>query len=486
MDLLFVFYLLILLAGLTYSVLRLYQLRTAGNLSLAAIQTAVVTFLIFSYDGGVYREPFIVLISFAAGFFLPAAMLYLDVRRMRAKIKDRFGMGLLRFLYQNDRNEFVRDLDKSRYVDQIIKPRVDSAPVDEIMGEIRVERADTSKNILKQLESAAFKYDEGDFDGSYAAYQIIEKVFNRSPTLFLNIGNIFYDKGEFDAAARNYKRGTECAGHKDFEHDDMSGKLGALFYNLGNAYFVLKKYGKALDAYKNSVDAAPMNDDALFNLSFCHAMDFEDTGDTEKALGAFKKLADEMPDNQHAWLHYGKCLLKMKDLPQAIECFQRVVEEDIMFCEAWYRLAIAYDESGMVADAVKAYYTSIQIKPDFIDSYNNLGVLLSTIGRRGEALRVLKSGLRIKPGDAELIYNIGMTLYESDKPGEALSEFLLCARLRPDDGGVLYMISLIYMKLGKPQESAQYLKKAVHKDPEISARASKEGVLQGISIVSSD
>ena len=478
MNLLFLLLAIILLAGLCYSIYRLFQLRTAANLAFAAGQAAITAFFVYSYEGGIYREPFVVLSSFAIGVSVPLVFIYIDLAVLRKKIRDRFGMSLSRFLYKNDRDEFLKVTEKAKYVDNILRQRADSFPVADIMGEIRVERADTSRNIQKQLEAAAKKYGEDDYAGAYAAYQIIEKVFNRSPSLYFNIGNIDYDRGDFDAAARSYRRGAECAGHKDFEHDDMSEKLGIIYYNLGNAYFLHKKYARAIEAYKIAAETFPENTDALYNMSFCHAMDFEETGDTEKAVEAFKQLVEDMPENLHAWFHYGKCLLKMKHTQQAIECLQKVVGDDIMFYEAWYRLAIAYDEGGMVADAVKAYYTSIQIKPDFIDAYNNLGVLLSTVGRHGEALKVLKSALRIKPGDNELIYNIGITQYESGKYDEALSEFLACERLRPDDGDVLYMISVIYMVAGKPQDSMLYLEKAVQREPSVSARAAKEGVFR--------
>lgn len=478
MDLLFLFFLAVMLAGLCYTIYRLYQLRAAAVLAAAAVQFAVCGFLAFSYRGGAYREPFVVLAAALAGLAPPAFFIFKDLKTLRKKLKERFGLSVSNFLYQNDRNEQLKVIEKEKYVDQILRPRTDSFSVGEIMGEIRVERADTSKNIQKQLEIAAKKYDESDYEGAYASYQIIEKVFNRSPSLYFNIGNIEYDRGEFDAAARSFRRGAECAGLKEFEHDDMAEKYGAIQYNLGNVYFNQKKYARAIEAYKNSAEAWPPNTDALYNLSFCHAMDFEDTGDTEKAVDAFGKLAENMPDNLHAWFHYGKCLLKMKKTAQAIECFQKVVSDDIMFYEAWYRLAIAYDAGGKVTEAVKAYYTSIQIKPDFIDAYNNLGVLLSTAGRHGEALKVLKSGLRIKPGDTELIYNIGMTQYELEKYEEALHEFLTCIKLKPDDETILYMISLLYMNMGKAQDSMAYLERAIKKDPAVGARASKERVFQ--------
>jgi len=478
LNLLFFFLLLVMLAALCYSVYRLFHLRTVANLTLAAAQVAVVAFLLFSYEGGVYNEPFVILIAFIIGVSAPLVFLYLDLTVLRSKLKGRFGLSISQFIYMDDRDEMQKVIEKERYIDRILRPRTDSFPIDDIINEIRVERADTSKNIQKQLEAAAKKYEEGDYAGAMAAYLIIEKVFNRSPSLYFNIGNIDYDGGNFESASKNFRRGAECAGHKEFEHDDMSEKLGSIYYNLGNAYFHQKKYARATEAYKIASGAYPSNPDALYNLSFCHAMDFEETGDMEKACEAFNSIIDDMPENLQAWFHYGKCLLKMKNTRQAIECFQKVVDEDIMFYEAWYRLAIAYDEDGMIADAVKAYYTSIQIKPDFIDAYNNLGVLLSTVGRHGEALRVLKSALRIKPGDTELIYNIGMIQYETGKYDEALGEFLTCERLRPDDEAVLLMISILYMNTGKPQESMGYLEKAVRKDPSIGARASKEGVFQ--------
>ena len=478
MDFIFIFLLFIILAGLCYSIYRLYQLRNVVNLAFTAVQAAVVAFLLLAYDGGVYREPFVVFSIFLLGVAAPAVFIYLDIKTLRVKVRDRFGMSLSKFLYRNDRNERLKIVDKEKYVDHILRPRAESFTVEAVMGEIRVERADTSKNIQKQLETAAKKYEDEDYEGAYAIYQIIEKFFNRSPSLYFNIGNIDYDRGKFDEAARSYRRGAECAGYKDFEDDDMSEKLGKIYFNLGNAYFMHKKYARAIEAYKVAAETYPANADALYNLSFCHAIDFEETGDTEKAVAAFRQLIEDMPDNLHAWFHYGKCLLNMKNTQQAIECLLRVVHEELFFYEAWYFLAIAYDEAGQVADAVKAYYSSIQIKPDFIDAYNNLGVLLSTVGRHGEALKVLKSALRIKPGDTELIYNMGITQYESGKYEDALNDFLTCEKLRPDDGEVLYITAVIYMKTGRPKESMLYLEKAVLKDPAYGARASKENVFQ--------
>ncbi|MDR3120483.1 MAG: tetratricopeptide repeat protein [Clostridiales bacterium] len=478
MDFLFLFLVFVLLVMLAYTLFRLYYQKTVACLVMAAGQFAVVAFLVFSYDGGLYLEPFVVLAAFLIGLAAPGVFLWTDLTTLRRKVRGRFGIPLRRFLYQNERDEVAKTVEKVKFVDAILRPRAENFPIEDILSEIRVERADTSKNVLKQLEAAGKKYGEGDYDGAYAAYETIERIFSRSPSLYFNMGNIDYIRGRFEAAARCYKRGAECAGNKEFSKDDLREKLGMIFYNLGNACFMSGKYARSIEAFKAAIEVYPANADAYFNLSFCHAMDFEETGDTEKAVEAFKKLVEDMPENLHAWYHFGKCLLKMGNYEQAGDCFLKVVGEDVMFHEGWYRLAISYDERGMVEEAARAYYTAIQIKPDFIDAYNNLGVLLSTIGRHGEALKVLRNALRLHPADTELIFNIGVVLYESGRFEDALGEFLSCDRLRPDDDTVLYMIAVNLMNLGRADESIDYLAHAIQKNPQIKSRAAQEHAFQ--------
>ncbi|MDR1440766.1 MAG: tetratricopeptide repeat protein, partial [Clostridiales bacterium] len=403
MDFLYAFLQLILLLLLAYTLCRLYYVRRAGGLVMAAVQFAVIAFMLFSYGDGLYAEPLVAALAVLLGVAAPCVFLAADFMRLRDKIKRRTALRLSQFLYQDDMDEIAKIVKKEKFIDGILRPRAGNFPIEDILKEIRVERADTSKNIYRQLESASKKYEEDNFDGAYDTYQLIEKIFNRSPSLYFNMGNLCYLRGDFDGAARCYRRAAECAGYRDFENDELGEKLGLIYYNLGNACFMAKKYAKSIEAYARAIDEYPANEDAYFNLSFCHAMDYEDTGNLDEASKAFRALVEDMPENLHAWFHFGKCLLKMGETDQAIDCFLKIVVEDTTFYEGWYRLAIAYDERGLPDDAIRAYYTAIQIKPDFIDAHNNLGVLLSTLGRHAEAIKVLGGARRIDPSDTEIV-----------------------------------------------------------------------------------
>jgi tetratricopeptide (TPR) repeat protein len=463
---------------LFYTLRRLYYVRRASGLVLAAIQFAVIAFMLFSYSDGLYAEPIVAALAILLGVAAPCVFLAMDFMRLRDKLMKRTSLRLSQFLYQDDMDEISKIVKKAKFIDGILRPRAGNFPIEDILKEIRAESADTSKNIYRQLEAASKKYEEDNFDGAYDSYRLIERIFSRSPSLYFNMGNLCYLTGDFDGAARNYARAAECAGHSDFEGEELGEKLGLIYYNLGNARFMAKKYAKSIEAYVRAIDEYPANEDAYFNLSFCHAMDYEDTGNLGEASKAFRRLVEDMPDNLHAWFHLGKCLLKMGETDQAIDCFLKTVADDTTFCEGWYRLAIAYDERGLQDEAIKAYYTAIQIKPDYIDAYNNLGVMLSTMGRHAEALKVLGNARRINPSDTEIIFNTGLTQYQSGKYDEALKEFLSADMLRPDDDAVLYMIASSLMNLNNVSEAMGYLARAIKKNPQIRARAAKEKVFQ--------
>ena len=474
-----------MLAMLAYSAYRLIHTRDARSLSLLMAQLAALTFLLFQAANGHQRDLLASLVTFAAGIAAPATSAALDARKLARKLKSRLSVSVGAFLYRDDRAEAVNIVRKEKFVDAILRPRANNFPISSIIDEISVERADTTRNIQKQLEAADKQFAESDLDAAFATYQAIERIFNRSPSLCYNMGNISYIKGDFEGAAQLYSRGAERISAMDFtQRDDADSmdaqeKLAQISFNLGNALFMCGKYGKALDAYKKSIEANPgggggSDGDAYFNLSFCHAMDFAATGDLPSAAEAFAKIIEDVPDNLHAWHQYGKCLMKMGDAARAAECFRKVVSDDAASHDGWYMLGIAYDMLGSTDDAIHAYMAAIEHKRDLAGAYNNLGVLLSTVGRQGEGLAMLREALRLKPGDTEVQFNIGLILHQSGRHDEALSEFLSADRLNPEDGSVLYMIAVVLADLDNRTESAAYLARAIQQNHTARLRAKSD------------
>ena len=67
------------------------------------------------------------------------------------------------------------------------------------------------------------------------------------------------------------------------------------YYNLGNAYCVLKFYDKAIDAFKKAIQLDSYNSPALYNLGNAYYM----AGDVEKAIMSYQlalKLNPSSPE----------------------------------------------------------------------------------------------------------------------------------------------------------------------------------------------
>ena len=475
-DFLFTFFILIVAGFLFYSAYRLYRTRVMYNLMLVAIQLMALFIAIVSAKDGLYYDAFIVCLIVLFGVLFPLCVMIFDYSRLTRIVKEKTQTTISHLLFKNQSKEYQirKEAQKQINVSQYLKPLAGDFSIDDIVDEIRVERSDTTRNILMQLEEAYKKRREADLVGAYSIYGIIEKIFNRSPSLYFNMGNIKHQCGDYEEAAKNYRRAIDCADNKEFADTFDLEKKGLMYFNLGNTYFMQKKYSKAIDAYKAAAEICPTNDDIFFNMSFCHAMDFQETGNLDKAIDAFQKIIEDMPGNLFALYNLGKCMFQMRSVNQAIECYQKVVDADPTFYECWYNLATAFDDMGNAAEAIRAYYTAIEIKPDFIPAYNDLGVQLSTVGRNGEALKVLRNASKIKPDDYELKYNIGVVLYESRKYEEALIELLPVVEHRPNDDILLYTIALVYLNLNRDIEALQYLAYAIKKNPEIKEQAKKD------------
>jgi len=73
----------------------------------------------------------------------------------------------------------------------------------------------------------------------------------------MHAGNQYYEQGEFDAAIREYEKILAA-----------DGTSAALHYNLGCAYFNLKKYGRAILHFEKARQLKPRDADIRHNLKF--------------------------------------------------------------------------------------------------------------------------------------------------------------------------------------------------------------------------
>ena len=72
--------------------------------------------------------------------------------------------------------------------------------------------------------------------------------------------------------------------------------------------------------------------------------------------------------------------------------------------------------------AISVYEKAIELNPEYYEAYNNLGTALKDQGKLDEAIDAYNKAISINPDYAEAYYNIGFTLQGQGKLEEAIKQ----------------------------------------------------------------
>ena len=172
---------------------------------------------------------------------------------------------------------------------------------------------------------------------------------------------------------------------------------------------------------------------------------------TPKPVALVQELGKERPLTFEVIQHFnsGVTFYHQKEMAKAIQAYQKVIEIDPNYIEAYNNLGIIYQEMGDLESALKTYRRAIEINPKYEKGLNNIGILLHLKGEDEKALEAFNKVLAINPNHIESHINLG-TLYkkkgQSEKGIESYQKALV---INPHHGETHYNLGLLYEQMGK-------------------------------------
>ncbi len=89
--------------------------------------------------------------------------------------------------------------------------------------------------------------------------------------------------------------------------------------------------------------------------------------------------------------------LSLEKWSNAILAFQKAVQTDVKYVEAYNNMGVAYSHLGDHNKAIKNYTKAIQIKKDYSNAYNNLASHYDDVGNYNDAIENYVSALEFNP-----------------------------------------------------------------------------------------
>jgi len=156
-------------------------------------------------------------------------------------------------------------------------------------------------------------------------------------------------------------------------------------------------------------------------------------GRVSLGLSSLRQAAEVEPQNALYRNAVGAVLLNLGRFPDAQVEFQKAVELDPTYADAYHNLGSAYAEQGKWEEAITAYKKAlaqtIYSTPE--TTYNNLGYAYWALDRRTEAEEAFRAALQLEPKLVPSHFWLGVLLQKEGRKDEARQHFQAARDLEP-------------------------------------------------------
>ena len=202
-----------------------------------------------------------------------------------------------------------------------------------------------------------------------------------------NLGNVYSEENEYDAAMKVFGESTVYRPNNS-----------AAYFGMAIIERRRKHFDKALHSYALALDYDPTMTDARLDLSTLLAS----RGNNKEALRQLAVVIRGQEKKALANVYAGQILLKQGDLPDAEKYARQAIEADDEFALAHLLLGVIYLQRNDKRTAMREYGRALELDPGSAQARIHVSLLLLDAGLRPQALQNLKEGIQIAPDDVAL------------------------------------------------------------------------------------
>jgi tetratricopeptide (TPR) repeat protein len=231
--------------------------------------------------------------------------------------------------------------------------------------------------------------------------------------------------------------------------------------------------------------------DALVETVQAHsalcAEDFEKLGrnkakerDFEGAIEDFNRAINLNPDYANAYNNRATVRIELGDDPGAIEDYTEAILLKPNCAIFHNNLAIVYYNSGDYRGARAENTRAIQLNPDYAQAYNDRGFARLQMGDIPGALKDFTQAIELNPDDALAWNNRGDVYFlKLEDLQTALEDYTQAARLNPNNEKTFYNMGVIRSRLGEKEKALEDYTQAIKLERKFAEAYYNRGFVYG-------
>ena len=199
---------------------------------------------------------------------------------------------------------------------------------------------------------------------------------------------------------------------------------------------------------------------------FRDGLSFLSKDDCEKALGYFEKAVESDSNYAEAWAQSGFCNEKLGKHAEALEASKRAVNLRPS-AESYFNIGLANFYLKQYREAAEAYRQAIKLDPyNSADAYYALGLVYRDWGHADEEIQAYKQAIRLRPDYTSAYERLGARYLRSRKFTEAIEVFRQLAALKPGDAVAPNNMGEAYLELNRLNEALESFRQSIRLKPD--------------------
>ena len=167
-------------------------------------------------------------------------------------------------------------------------------------------------------------------------------------------------------------------------------------------------------------------------------------------LQTFSSLNSEAQKNKRTSAErlysQGLAQLSRDDFAKAVPYFERAVEADPNYAEAWYQAGFCYGVLGRHAEALRASRTAAKLRPEWAASFINIGASSYALGQYKDALEAYRQAARLDENNPDTQYSLGLTFAKMSRLDEEILAYRRAVAIKPDHVNAIEKLGLALYK----------------------------------------
>ena len=228
--------------------------------------------------------------------------------------------------------------------------------------------------------------------------------------------------------------------------------------NLGNIYFQLKNFNKAILLFEESIKKFPNNLESYPNLA--NVLIHKGRSDLAKKI--LNKVIELNPNyfrpySSLAGIHVGE-----GDFKKAEFYLKKSIGINPKDINSLVNLACVLKDLGNPTEAEKFLKNALEINPSYEIALTNLGAVLNELEKIDEGEQYLKKALNINPSSPMTLNNLGNILVKKKNNKDAEICFRKAIKLKSDFSLAYNNLGSLLSKQGKLIDAEKFIEKAIN------------------------